>query len=113
VLKTIRADLDKSLVADLNEIRVRGAVVSVVVSIRNTGQTKSKYLVVNQGKSGILSYDSGETAPAVSLDGYINGELQPGEVKTLRANFKVPKGAKKVAITLSGLGTFDDVDMAP
>ena len=112
-LKTIRADLDKSLVADLNEIKVRGAVVSVVVSIRSTGQKPSEHLSVNQTKSGILSYDSGETAPAVSLDGFISGRLQPGEVKTLRANFKVPKGAKKVAITLSGLGTFDDVDMAP
>jgi hypothetical protein len=113
VLKTIRADLDKSLVADLNEIKVRGAVVSVVVSIRSTGQKQSEHLSLNQAKSGILSYDSGETAPAVSLDGFISGRLQPGEVKTLRANFKVPKGAKKVAITLSGLGTFDDVDMAP
>jgi curli biogenesis system outer membrane secretion channel CsgG len=113
VLKTIRADLDKSVVADLNEIKVRGAVVSVVVSIRSTGQKQSEHLSVNQSKSGILSYDSGETAPAVSLDGFSSGRLQPGEVKTLRANFKVPKGAKKVAITLSGLGTFDDVDMVP
>ena len=113
VIKTIRADLDRSLVADLNEIKVRGAVVSVVVSVRSTGQKQSEHLAINQAKSGILSYDSGETAPAVSLDGFISGRLQPGEVKTLRANFKVPKGAKKVAITLSGLGTFDDVDMAP
>ena len=113
VIKTIRADLDRNLVADLNEIKVRGAVVSVVVSIRTTGQKQSEHLSVNQAKSGILSYDSGETSPAVSLDGFFSGRLQPGEVKTLRANFKVPKGAKKVAITLSGLGTFDDVEMAP
>ena len=30
----------------------------------------------------------------------------------MRGTFKVPKGAKKVAITLGGLGTFDDVDLA-
>ena len=32
--------------------------------------------------------------------------------RTVRAVFKVPKGAKKVAITLGGVGTFDDVDLA-
>ena len=60
----------------------------------------------------ILNYDTGETAPLVSVDGFESGRLKPGEVKTLRANFKVPKGAKTVGITLSGLGTFDDVELA-
>ncbi len=113
VIKTIRADLDKNLVADLNEVKVRGAVVSVVVNLRFTGnQKESEYLSVNQGKSGVLNYDSGESAPAINLDGFHSGRMKPGEVKTLRATFKVPKGAKKVGITLSGLGTFDDIEIA-
>jgi len=33
-------------------------------------------------------------------------------IASIRATFKVPKGATKVAITLAGLGTFDDVDLA-
>lgn len=114
VIKSIRADLDKDLVADLNEVKLRGAVVSVVVNLRFAGNRKeSEYLSVNQGKSGILNYDSGESAPAINLDGFHSGRMKPGEVKTLRATFKVPKGAKKVGITLSGLGTFDDIEITP
>jgi curli biogenesis system outer membrane secretion channel CsgG len=112
VVKSIRGDLDKELIADLNEVKLRGAIVTVVVTLRATGQKQSEYLVISQQKSGILSYDSGDTAPAVSLDGFTTGRLQPGEVKTLRANFKLPKSGKKVAITLSGLGTFDDVEIS-
>jgi curli biogenesis system outer membrane secretion channel CsgG len=111
VLQSIRTDFDKLLVADLNEVRVRGAVVSVVVSLRATGSTESGPVAVNAGKSGILNYDTGETAALVNVDGFTSGRLQPGEVKTVRATFKAPKGAKKVGITLSGIGTFDDVDL--
>jgi curli biogenesis system outer membrane secretion channel CsgG len=111
VLKSIRTDLDKQVVADLNEVKVRGAVVSVVVTLRNTLGKESTYINLNQGKSGILNYDTGETAPIVSADGMTGGRLKPNEVQTVRANFKVPKGAKKVGITLSGIGTFDDVDL--
>ena len=68
-------------------------------------------VAVNQSKSGILNYDTGETAALVNVDGFTSGRLQPGEVKTVRATFKAPKGAKKVGITLSGIGTFDDVDL--
>jgi curli biogenesis system outer membrane secretion channel CsgG len=113
VIKTIRADLDRNVIADLNEFKVRGAVASVVVTLRFAGQKESEPIVLNQAKSGILNYDTGETAAAMSFDGFVNGRLKPGEVKTVRGNFKVPKGAKKVAITLSGLGTFDDVELAP
>ncbi len=49
----------------------------------------------------------------ISADGLTSGQLRPGEVKTLRANFKIPKGAKKIGITLSGIGTFDDVEIGP
>ena len=111
VLQSIRTDFDKLLVADLNEVRVRGAVVSVVVSLRATGSQESAPVAVNQGKSGILNYDTGESAALVNVDGFTSGRLKPGEVKTVRATFKAPKGAKKVGITLSGIGTFDDVDL--
>ncbi len=112
VIQTIRADLDKELVADLNEVKLRGSIVSVVVTLRFVGNRKeSEFLSVQQGKSGVLNYDSGESSPAINLDGFHSGRMKPGEVKTLRATFKAPKGAKKVGITLSGLGTFDDVEI--
>lgn len=111
VLKSIRADLDKQVIADLNEVRVRGAVLSVVVSVRTVGKSPSTHLYVSSDKSTVMNYDTGEAAPMMSVDGFNNGRLQPGEVKTIRANFKVPKGAKTIGITLSGLGTFDDVEL--
>jgi curli biogenesis system outer membrane secretion channel CsgG len=110
VIQTVRADLDKDLLADLNEVRQRGSIVSVVVTLRFVGNRKeSEYFAVDKAKSGVLNYDSGESAPAINLDGFYNGRMKPGEVKTLRATFKAPKDAKKVGITLSGLGTFEDV----
>lgn len=111
-IQTIRADLDKDLVADLNEAKRRGSIVSVVVTLRFVGNRKeSEFLAVHPEKSVVLNYDSGESSPAINLDGFHSGSIKPGEVKTLRATFKAPKGAKKVGITLSGLGTFDDVEI--
>lgn len=111
-IQTIRADLDKDLVADLNEAKRRGSIVSVVVTLRFAGNRKeSEFLAVHQEKSVVLNYDSGENSPAINLDGFHSGRIKQGEVKTLRATFKAPKGAKKVGITLSGLGTFDDVEI--
>ena len=113
VLQSIRTDLDKQLIADLNEVKVRGAIVSVVVSLRYTGPKESQHISVNTGKSGILNYDSGETAPLINLDGFNEARVPAGEIKTVRATFKAPaKGTKKVGITLSGIGTFDDVDFS-
>jgi curli biogenesis system outer membrane secretion channel CsgG len=113
VIQTIRADLDKDLLADLNEVKVRGAIVSVTVTLRQVGKKQSHWVLVNESKSGILSYDTGETAGLIKVDGFNNGSLNPGDVKTVRATFRVPKGAKKVGITLAGIGTFEDVDFAP
>jgi curli biogenesis system outer membrane secretion channel CsgG len=111
-LKSIRTDLDKQVIADLNEVKVRGAVMSVVVTLRYVGQGKqSTYLALNQSKSGVLNYDTGESLAIISADGMTSGQVKSGEAQTIRANFKVPKGAKKVGITLSGIGTFDDVDL--
>jgi curli biogenesis system outer membrane secretion channel CsgG len=111
VIQSIKADQDKALIVDLNEARVRGATLSVVVTLRHTGSKPSAWVLLNDNKSGVMSYDSGETAGTIKLDDVINGSLKPGEVRTVRAVFKVPKAAKKVAITLGGLGTFDDVDL--
>ncbi len=111
VIKSIRTDLDKTVVVDLNELKVRGVVLSVVVSLRSTGKAASKHLALQQDKSAVLNYDTGDTAGLINADGFTSGFLNAGEVKTLRATFKVPKGAKKVGITLSGIGTFDDVEI--
>jgi curli biogenesis system outer membrane secretion channel CsgG len=111
VLQTIKADQDRALLVDLNEAKVRGATLSVVVTLRHTGGKPSAWVLINDSKSGVMSYDTGETAGTIKLDDIINGALKPGEVRTVRAVFKVPKGAKKVAITLGGVGTFDDVEL--
>lgn len=112
VIQTIKADHDQQLLVDLNEVRARGAVVTVVVTLRAVGSAPSKWVLVNESKSGILSYDTGETTPMIKVDGFNNGTVPPNDPKTIRGTFRVPKGAKKVAITLSGLGTFDDVEIA-
>jgi curli biogenesis system outer membrane secretion channel CsgG len=109
VLQTIKADHDKELLVDLNEVKARGVVMTVVVTLRFVGSKQSKWVLVNENKSGILSYDTGETAPMIKVDGFNNGPIPANDPKTIRGTFKVPKGAKKVAITLGGLGTFDDV----
>jgi hypothetical protein len=71
-------------------------------------------LNLNKSSSGVLNYDTGDTSPLINADGFTGGQLQPGESKTIRATFKAPpKGPKKVGITLSGIGTFDDVELAP
>ena len=111
VIQTIKADQDKTLLADLNEAKVRGATLSVVVTLRHTGSKPSAWVLLNDKKSGVMSYDTGETAETIKLDDLVNSALKPGEVRTVRAVFKVPKGAKKVAITLGGVGTFDDVEL--
>jgi curli biogenesis system outer membrane secretion channel CsgG len=113
VIQTIKSDNDKQLLIDLNEVKVRGAVLTVVVTLRAVGSKQSQWVLVNENKSGILSYDTGETAAMIKVDGFNNGVVPAGDPKTIRGTFKVPKGAKKVAITLAGLGTFDDVDLTP
>jgi curli biogenesis system outer membrane secretion channel CsgG len=111
VIQTIKADQDKTLLADLNEAKVRGATLSVVVTLRHTGSKPSAWVLLNEKKSGVMNYDTGETTETIKLDDQVNSALKPGEVRTVRAVFKVPKGAKKVAITLNGVGTFDDVEL--
>jgi curli biogenesis system outer membrane secretion channel CsgG len=109
VLKSVRTDLDKQVVADLNEVTRRGVVLSVVITLRGVGSGSHPHLILNKEKSHILNYDTGETTPMINADGFSYGQVNQGDVKTLRATFKVPKDAKKIGITLSGFGTFDDV----
>jgi curli biogenesis system outer membrane secretion channel CsgG len=111
VIQTIKADHDQQLLVDLNDVKVRGAVLSVVVSLRAVGGKPSQWVLVNENKSGVLNYDDGETASMIKVDGFNNGPVPPGDPKIIRATFRVPKGAKRVAITLAGVGTFDDVDL--
>lgn len=113
VIQTIKADHDKQLLVDLNEAKARGVILTVVVTLRAVGNGPSKWVLVNENKSGILNYDTGETTPMIKVDGFNNGTVPPNEPKTIRGTFKLPKGAKKVAITLGGLGTFDDVEITP
>jgi Curli production assembly/transport component CsgG len=113
VLKSIRSDMDRDVVVDLNEVRQRGAILSVVATVRYLGKNKqSNYLHLNTDKSVVMNYDTGETAKLVNADGYTGGTINPSDPKLIRATFKLPQGAKTVAITLSGLGTFDDVQLA-
>jgi curli biogenesis system outer membrane secretion channel CsgG len=111
VLKSVRTDLDKQVVADLNEVTRRGVVLSVVITLRGVGSGSHPHLILNKEKSHVLNYDTGESTPLINADGFSYGQVNQGEVKTLRATFKVPKDAKKVGITLSGFGTFDDVTL--
>ena len=113
VLKSVRADLDRDVVMDLNEVKARGAILSVVVTLRYAGNKKeSNFVGLHSEKSAIMNYDTGESAGLVSADGFTSGRLTPGDPKLLRLTYKLPKGAKTVGITLSGLGTFDDVQLA-
>ena len=44
VIQTIKADHDQQLLVDLNEVKVRGAVLSVVVSLRAVGSKPSQWV---------------------------------------------------------------------
>jgi len=112
VLKSIRTDLDKQVVADLNEVKVRGQVMSVVVTLRGVGEGNHPTLSVAKDRSAVMNYDTGEKLAMIDVDGFTGGTVHNGDVKTVRATFKAPpKGVKTVGITISGIGTFDDVDL--
>ena len=50
-IQTIKADHDQQLLVDLNEVKVRGAVLSVVVSLRAIGSKPSQWVLVNEGRA--------------------------------------------------------------
>lgn len=112
VIKTIPADADRYVVVELNEVKRREAIVSVVISVRYEGDRRqSEAIHFYRPASKVVVQASGEAYPAMSADGYTYGHLKSGEIKTLRVLFKAPRLAGKVAIALSGIGTFHDVEI--
>lgn len=110
-IQSIKSDVDPDLIAHLSEVKRRGAVLSVVVTLTMNGSKKqSEYFQITGGQ--VMDYETAETYEVVKISGYTGSHLKPGEIKTLQATFKAPKDAKKVGITFSGLGTFDDVVIA-
>ena len=113
-LAMIRSDSDQNLVARLTDATVRGAVLTVVVTLTLEGsKAQSEKIELAAAKSLVMDYATGQTYAVLNADGFTSGQLKAGEVKTLRVTFKAPKDAKTVGITLSGLGTFDDVKLGP
>ena len=111
-LRAIRSDLDHDLVAHLTDVTLRGAVLSVVVSLTlESSKPQSERIELATAKSYVLDYGTGQTYPLITADGFTAGQLKPGEVKTLRVTFRAPKDAKSAGITLSGVGSFDDVKL--
>ena len=120
--KSIQADFDNNVRATLKEVVVRGAVLSVVVSLHfeegvknKQGKDKRESQWLSTSLDGahthLLDYETGTTFPIKKFDGYFNGRMTSDQrEKTLRATFEVPpKNVKTVGITISGVGTFDDV----
>lgn len=111
-LKTIRTDVDKSVLAQLTNVTRRGAVLSVSISLSLSGpKPESAPITVAEPKSYLLDYETGQKYELVALDGFTAGAVKAGETPTLRATFKAPANAKTFGITLGGLGTFDDVTL--
>jgi curli biogenesis system outer membrane secretion channel CsgG len=109
-IQSIKSEVDPDLIAHLNEVKRRGAVLTVVVTLTMSGSKKeSESFSISHGHSKVMDYDTAETYDLVKIDGFTGGRLKSGEVKTFQTTFKAPKEAKKVGITFSGLGTFDDV----
>lgn len=109
-IQSIKSDVDPELIAHLNEVKRRGAVLTVVVTLTLNGSKKeSEWFNIDKNNTHVMDYDTAEQYELVKLDGFTASRVKPGEVKSFQATFKVPKEAKKVGITFSGLGTFDDV----
>jgi curli biogenesis system outer membrane secretion channel CsgG len=108
-LKSIAADKNPKLTAELTEVRKRGAVVSVVVTVRNTGGTHERLEYQQQG-THLLDYAEGKKYELVSgIHGNRSTMLGPNEQTIIRATFKAPPQAQSVAVVIEELGTFDDV----
>ncbi len=116
VLKTIRGVTDKTVVAQLNEVTVRGAVLQAVVSFAYQGSVdtaqgakNSGDYVVHAGGSYVLDYNTNKKHGATSADGDTCCHVNPGETKRVQLTFPAPPGAKKVGLYVHQVGTFDDV----
>lgn len=115
-LKTIRSTHDKDVVAQLNEVTVRGAVLQAAVSFQYQGKVEAAQgaknqgdYVVHRGGSYVLDYNTGKKYEATAADGDTCCHVNPGEIKRVQLTFPAPKGVSKVGIYVHQIGTFDDV----
>jgi hypothetical protein len=118
VLKSIRGVTDKDVVAQLNEVKLRGSVLQVVVTFVYQGPQGAAQGEKNQGSyvvhgGHILDYGSGKKYGSTSVDGDNCCSVKAGETKRVQITFPAPPGAKKVGIYVNQIGTFDDVAIAP
>lgn len=116
VLKTIRSVQDKDVVAQLNEVTVRGAVLQAAVSFLYQGKVEAAQgaknygsYVVHAGGSYVLDYNTNKKYEATAADGDTCCRVGSGETKRVQLTFPAPKGASKVGIYVNQVGTFDDV----
>jgi curli biogenesis system outer membrane secretion channel CsgG len=111
-IQVIKADGDRDLLVQLDDVKLRGAVLSVVVSFTmSKAKPESEPIEVNQAKTHVMDYSTGQTYPIITVEGFSAGRIKAGEVKTLRLMFRAPKDATTVGINLSGVGAFDDVKL--
>ncbi len=116
MLKSIQSVRDKTVVAQLNEVKVRGAVLQSVVSFMYKGKVEAAEGVKNQGdfnvhgpSSYVLDYNTNKKYYGTAADGDTCCSVGPGETKRVQLTFPTPPGAKKVGIYVHQIGTFDDV----
>jgi hypothetical protein len=116
VLKSIRSVRDKTVIAQLNEVKVRGSVLQAVVSIRYEGQVEAAQgaknaggYAVHSGGSYVLDYNTNKKYEATAADGDTCCSVGPGETKRVQITFPAPPGAKKIGVYVNQIGTFDDV----
>ncbi len=114
VLKSIRSARDKDVVVQLNEVKVRGAVLQVVVSGIYQGKVEAAAGTKQSGHFGVghgsvLDYNTNKKYASTGVDGDTCCSVGPGDIKRVQITFPAPPGAKKVGISIGDLGTFDDV----
>lgn len=115
VLELIRADLDNDVVAALTEVKRRGALLSVTISLQLRGdRKKSQYLRFSKSPDAtyVMDYQTASTFGVKKLGGFTEGRIRPGETKTVRVLFEAPpESCEIVGITVAGLGAFDDIEL--
>jgi len=114
VLKSIRSVVDKDVVAQLNEVKVRGSVLQVVVSVVFQGKSDVAQGTKDRGSyhingGYILDYSTNKKYQATATDGDSCCDVGFGQTKRVQITYPAPPGAKKVGIYVYQIGTFDDV----
>lgn len=117
VLKSIKSARDKDVVIQLNEVKIRGSVLQVVVSGIYQGKVEAAAGTKQSGHFGVghgsvLDYNTNKKYASTNVDGDTCCSVGPGDIKRVQITFPAPPGAKKVGISIGDLGTFDDVVIA-